>query len=56
MDMLVDTWICEFSNNTQNTKVNKYFIGILNSWILRPTKYIKFNVQHFYLFHSILNI
>ena len=28
------------------TKVNKYFIGILNSWIVMlPTKYTKLNVQ-----------
>jgi len=27
------------------TKVNKYFVGILNSWNVIPTKYTKINVQ-----------
>ena len=27
------------------TKVNKYFVGILNLWIVLPTKYTKLNVQ-----------
>jgi len=25
--------------------MNKYFIGILNSWIAQPMKYTKLNVQ-----------
>jgi len=25
--------------------VNKYFVGILNSWIVIPTEYTKINVQ-----------
>jgi len=40
MDMNVVTWI---SNNKQY--LIKYFVGMLNSWIVIPTKYTKLNVQ-----------
>jgi len=45
MDMLVDTLICGFQITLKITKVNKYFVGILNSWIVLLTKYTKLNVQ-----------
>jgi len=44
-DMLVDTWICRFQIMFNITKVNKYFVGILNSWIALPKKDTKSNVQ-----------
>jgi len=47
MDMFVDIGICGFQITCifNITKVNKYFVGILNSWIVLPTKYTKLNVQ-----------
>jgi len=45
LDMFVDTWICGFQIMCSNNNMNKYFIGILNSWIALPTKYMKLNVQ-----------
>ena len=39
MDMLfVNTWICGFQIILQITKVNNYFVGILNSRIAQPIK------------------
>jgi len=54
MEMFMDTstdGIQIIFINTQ--KVNKYFIGILNSWTALPTVYTKFNVQQIKLFYSI---
>jgi len=47
MDMFVDIGICGFQITCifNITKVNKYFVGILNSWIVLLTKYTKLNVQ-----------
>jgi len=47
MDMFVDTWIRGFQiTGIRNiTKVNNFFIRILNSWIPQPTKTTKLNVQ-----------
>ena len=39
--ILMNSWI---SNYINITKVNTYFVGILNSWIALPTKNMK-NVQ-----------
>jgi len=45
MDMFVDTGICGFRIIRHKTKVNKYFVGVLNSWIaLIPMKNTKLNV------------
>ena len=44
-DMCVDTWIREFQSIRNMTKVNKFFVGILNSLIALPTKYTQLNVQ-----------
>jgi len=38
MDMLMDTWIRGFQIIFDITKVNKYLVEILNSWIAWPTK------------------
>ena len=40
LDMFVDTWIeiYGFQIKCNITKVYKYFVGILNSWIALPTK------------------
>jgi len=45
MDMFVDTWIHGFQIILNITKVNKYFIGILNLCIPLPKKYRNLNVQ-----------
>jgi len=45
MDMFMYTWICGFQILFNITKVNKYFVEILSSWIALPTKYTKLNVQ-----------
>ena len=45
MNMFMDTWICGFQIILNITKVNKYFVGILNLWIVLPPEYMKFNVQ-----------
>ena len=37
MDMFVDTGIHVFQIIPNITKVNKYFVGILNSWVPLPT-------------------
>jgi len=39
-----------------STKVNKYFVGILNSWIALSTKYTKLNVQYLHLYFHCFNI
>ena len=44
-DIFVDTFIRGFQIIRNITKVNIYFVGILNSCIGLPTKYIKLNVQ-----------
>jgi len=41
MDIFVDTLVHRFQIILNITKVNRYFVGILNSWIALPTKYIK---------------
>ena len=45
MDMFVDTWIHGFEIIRNIAEVNKYFVGILNSWIAQPTLNTKLNVQ-----------
>lgn len=45
LEMFVDTWI-------RITKVNKYFVGIINSWIALPLKCMKLNVQQKLFFYS----
>jgi len=45
MDMFLDTGICGFQIIHNITKVNNYFVGILNLWIALPTKNTKLNVQ-----------
>ena len=45
VDMFMDTLICGFQIIFNITKVNEYFVGILNSWIALPTKNTKLNVQ-----------
>jgi len=58
MDMFVDL-ILLISIFLNIAKMNKYFVGILNSWIALPTKDTKFNVQpkkmmsQFYTIHHI---
>jgi len=52
MAVFVDTWIRGFQIILNITKVNKYVVGILNSWIVLPTKYTKLNVQQIRGFHS----
>ena len=42
VDMFMDTLICGFQIIFNITKVNEYFVGILNSWIALPTKNTKF--------------
>jgi len=54
-DMFVDTWILVFQIICNITEENKYFVGILNSWIVRPTKYTKLNVQRIEIFHCYVN-
>jgi len=49
-----DTKICVFQITFDIIRVNKYFVGILNSWIAQITKYTKVNVQWIKIFHSIL--
>ena len=44
LDMFVDTWICGFQIICNITKVDNYFVGILNSGFALPMKYIKLNV------------
>jgi len=39
MDVFVDTWIQKFKIMRNITKISKYIIGILNSWIVLPMKY-----------------
>ena len=51
MDMIVDIWIHWFETIFNIIKGNKYFIGILNSWIALPAKDMKLNVQRIKLFH-----
>jgi len=41
IDMFVDPCICGFQIIHNITKVNKYFVRILNSWIALPTKHTK---------------
>jgi len=36
LDMIVDTWIRGFQIICNSFEVNKYFVGILNSWIAFP--------------------
>ena len=38
LDMFVNTWISGFQIICNSTKVNKYFVGILNLWIALPMK------------------
>ena len=45
MAMGVDKWICGFQNTLNIIHVNKYFIRILHSGNVLPTKYTKLNVQ-----------
>jgi len=45
LDMFMDTWICGYKIIQNITKVNYYFIGILNFWIVLHTKYMKLRVQ-----------
>jgi len=45
MDMFVDILICGFQIIRIITKANKYFVGILNSWVALPMKNMKLNVQ-----------
>jgi len=45
IDMFMDTWICGFQIILNIIKVNKYFVGILNLWIVLPSKYSQLNVQ-----------
>ena len=45
MDMFVDTCVCGFQITVDIIRENKYFVGILNSWIALITKYTKVNVQ-----------
>jgi len=45
LDMFVDTWIYGLQIKHNITKVNNYFVGILNSWIALQMKYSKLNVQ-----------
>jgi len=45
VDMFVDTWIRGFQLKSNITKVNKYFVGILNSWIALPMKNTKSNIH-----------
>jgi len=42
---MMGTWICGFQIIRNITKVNKYFVWILNSWIAKPMKNTKLNVQ-----------
>ena len=42
MDMFMDTWKCGFQIIRNINEVNKYYIRILNLWIVLPTK---LNVQ-----------
>jgi len=44
LDMFMDTWIHGFLIKFIYSKVNEYFIGILNSWISLPMKYTKLNL------------
>ena len=44
MDVFVDTWIQKFKIIRNITKINKYIIGILNSWIVLPMKYTELKV------------
>jgi len=43
-DMFMDTWIHGFQIIRNITRVNKYFVGFLNSWIALPTKTWYFTV------------
>ena len=43
MDMFL--WTLEFQIIHSITKLNKFFVGILNSWIALPMKNTKLNVQ-----------
>ena len=45
IDMFVDILICGFQIIRDITKVNKYFVDILISWIALLTKNMKLNVQ-----------
>jgi len=47
MGLFVDTWIREhvFQFILHITKVNKYFVGMLNSWNVIPTNYRTLNAQ-----------
>jgi len=45
IDIFADTWIRRFQIILYITKVNKYFIVILNSWVVLPMKYMELNVQ-----------
>ena len=45
LDMFVDTWIHGLQIEHNITKVNNYFVEILNSWIALQMKYTKLNVQ-----------
>jgi len=45
LDMFGDTWTRWFQIICKITKMNKYFVGILNYGIALPTKYLKLNVQ-----------
>jgi len=45
IDMFEDSWLCGFLNIYKTTKLNKYFIGILNLCIVLPTQNTKLNVQ-----------
>jgi len=45
LDMFVDTSIPGFQIICNITKVKNYFVGILNSWLALPTKFMKLNVQ-----------
>ena len=54
LDLFMDTWICGFQiiYNSTNLNVNKYFIGILNSWIALPMKYTNEMSKKYKWFHS----
>jgi len=45
MDMFGETLICGIQIIWNNTKVNKYFVGVLNALIVLPMKNTQINVQ-----------
>jgi len=44
-DKHLNSWIFKLNTQLQCIKLNQHFVGILNSWIVLPTKNTKFNVQ-----------